>query len=66
MSVSEIENELQQMNKKELTIVIEIAAKLISNKTSKKSLAEKRAKLKTSAEIMLSEYENNSIVLKIP
>jgi hypothetical protein len=60
MSVLEIENELQKMNNKELKIVVEIATKLIRGKKQKESLDEKRSKLKTSAEIMFSEYENDA------
>ena len=62
MSVIEIENELVKMTNQERFFVIEIAAKLIRRETtgkSKLSIAEKRAKLSYSAEIMLSEYETN-------
>jgi hypothetical protein len=61
MSVVEIEHELEKMTNTERRIVIEIATKLISGETSKRrlSLEEKRAKLKESAEMMLSEYTNN-------
>jgi hypothetical protein len=62
MSVLEIENELVKMTNQERFFVIEIAAKLIRRETlgkSKLSLAEKRAKLRHSAEVMLSEYQTN-------
>jgi hypothetical protein len=62
MSVIEIEHELEKMTNSERLIVIEIAVKLINQNTNAKrrfSLAEKRAKLKKSAELMISEYTNN-------
>ena len=62
MSVIEIESELQKMTNTERLFVIEIATKLIGRDASGKrrlSLEEKRAKLRQSAEIMLSEYTNN-------
>ncbi len=62
MSVTEIENELTRMTNQERFFVIEIATKLIRREMggkSKLSLEEKRAKLRTSAEIMLSEYQND-------
>ena len=62
MSVIEIEKELVKMTNQERFFVIEIAAKLIRKETtgkSKLSLSEKRAKLRQSAEIMLSEYRTN-------
>ena len=62
MSVLEIENELEKMTNQERFFVIEIATKLIRREMTgktKKSLAEKRAKLRHSAEIMLSEYQHN-------
>jgi hypothetical protein len=61
MSVAEIEHELEKMTNAERRIVIEIASKLIHNEKNKRhlSLEEKRAKLKQSAELMLTEYENN-------
>jgi hypothetical protein len=62
MSVLEIESELQKMTNTERLFVIEIATKLIRGEMSGKyrsSLEEKRAKLRQSAEMMLSEYTNN-------
>ena len=62
MSVIEIEKELVKMTNQERFFVIEIAAKLIRKETTGKlklSLSEKRAKLRQSAEIMLSEYRTN-------
>ena len=58
MSVLEIENELEKMTNSERRIVIEIATKLIYGKR-KLSIEEKRAKLRQSAEMMLSEYKND-------
>lgn len=58
MSVVEIENELEKMTNSERRIVIEIATKLINGKR-RLSLEEKRAKLRESAEMMLSEYSND-------
>ena len=58
MSVAEIENELEKMTNSERKIVIEIATKLIYGKR-RLSLEEKRAKLRESAETMLSEYAND-------
>ncbi|CAN5744881.1 hypothetical protein BH20ACI4_BH20ACI4_22980 [soil metagenome] len=58
MSVVEIENELEKMTNSERSIVIEIATKLIYGKR-RLSLAEKRAKLRESAEMMVFEYANN-------
>lgn len=48
------------MTNSERRIVIEVATKLIQGETNKRklSLEEKRAKLRQSAEIMLSEYMN--------
>ena len=62
MSVIEIESELQKMTNTERLFVIEIATKLIGRDMNGKrglSLEEKRAKLRQSAEIMLSEYTND-------
>jgi hypothetical protein len=62
MSVIEIEHELEKMTNPERLVVIEIAVKLINQESNDKrrlSLAEKRAKLKKSAELMISEYTNN-------
>jgi hypothetical protein len=62
MSVLEIEHELEKMTNPERLVVIEIAVKLINQESNDKrrlSLAEKRAKLKKSAELMISEYTNN-------
>ena len=62
MSVIEIESELQKMTNTERLFVIEIATKLIGRDASGKrrlSVEEKRAKLRQSAEIMLSEYKTN-------
>ncbi len=62
MSVIEIENELVKMTNQERFFVIEIAAKLIRRESlgkSKLSMSEKRAKLRQSAEVMLSEYQTN-------
>lgn len=58
MSVVEIEQELEKMTNSERKIVIEIATKLIYGKR-RLSLVEKRAKLRQSAEKMLSEYKND-------
>lgn len=63
MSVLEIERELQRMSNAERLIVIELATKLVRGTLLDKpqlSLAEKRERLTTSAEIMLSEYLHNS------
>ena len=62
MSVTKIENELEKMTNEERFFVIEIATRLIRREMSGKpklSLEEKRAKLRRSAEIMLSEYQND-------
>jgi hypothetical protein len=62
MSVIEIESELQKMTNAERLFVIEIATRLIRGEMNGKRplpLEEKRAKLKKSAEIMLSEYKND-------
>jgi hypothetical protein len=62
MSVVEIEHELEKMTNAERRIVIEIATKLIvkdSSENRRLSLEEKRAKLRESAELMLSEYTND-------
>lgn len=60
MSVVEIKNELEKMTNAERRIVIEIATKLIHAEQKRRlSLDEKRARLKKSAEIMLSEYKND-------
>ena len=62
MSVIEIVSELQKMTNTERLFVIEIATKLIRGETSGKrrlSLEEKRARLRQSAEMMLSEYTND-------
>ena len=59
MSAIEIENELAKMTNQERFFVIEIATKLIRREMGsrpKLSLEEKRAKLRKSGEIMLSEY----------
>lgn len=58
MGLTEIENELEKMTNSERRIVIEIATKLINNK-SRLSLEEKRAKLREFAEAMLSEYKDD-------
>ena len=62
MSVVEIEHELEKMTNAERRVVIEIATKLIikdSNEKQSLTLEEKRAKLRESAELMLSEYTND-------
>ena len=62
MSVLEIERELRQMSNAERLVVIEFATKLVRETLPDKlllSLAEKRRKLKSSAEIMLAEYAND-------
>lgn len=62
MSVVEIKNELEKMTNAERRIVIEIATNLINKEADEKrqlSFDEKRAKLKKSAEVMLSEYKND-------
>lgn len=62
MSVTEIENELQKMSNSERFFVIEIATKFIRGEMNEKShlsVEEKRTKLKHSAEMMLSEHQNN-------
>ncbi len=62
MSVVEITNQLKQMSNAERLIVIEIATKFLRDELDspiKLSRAERRKKLKISAEIMLSEYQNN-------
>ena len=58
MSLVEIENELEKMTNSERRVVVEIATKLIYGKRHL-SLEEKRAKLKESAEMMISEYSHN-------
>ena len=58
MNVVKIETELEKMTNAERRVVIEIATKLIYGKR-RLSLEEKRAKLRQSAEMMLSEYSNN-------
>lgn len=58
MSIIEIKSKLEKMKNSERRVVIEIATELIYGK-KRLSLEEKRAKLKDSAEIMLSEYTNN-------
>jgi hypothetical protein len=63
MSITEIENELKKMTDSERSVVIEIATKLIHRDSHTKvgvSLAEKRAQLKRSAEIMLPEYKTDN------
>ncbi len=62
MNTIEIEIELKKMSNSERLIVIEIATKLVRGTFSEKpkfSLEEKRKRLKSSAEAMLSEYSNN-------
>ncbi len=62
MSIAEIQTELKKMTNSERLFVIEIATKLVRGTISEKpklSLEEKRKKLKSSAESMLSEYSNN-------
>ena len=62
MSVIEIESELQKMSNTERFFVIEIATKLIRGEMNGKrrlSLEEKRAKLRQSVEMMVSEYKTN-------
>ncbi len=62
MSVIEIESELQKMTNSERLFVIEIATKLIGKDMIGKrrlSLEEKRAKLRQSAEMMVSEHKTN-------
>lgn len=62
MNTVEIESELKKMSNSEQLIVIEIATKLVRATFSEKpklSLEEKRKRLKSSAEAMLSEYSNN-------
>jgi hypothetical protein len=62
MSVVEIKNELEKMTDAERRVVIEFATNLINKEANGKrrlSLDEKRAKLKKSAEVMLSEYKND-------
>ena len=62
MNTLEIESELKKMSNKERLIIIEIATKLVRGTIEEKpklSLEEKRKKLKSSAETMLSEYRNN-------
>ena len=58
MDVIKIETELEKMTNAERRVVIEIATKLIYGKR-RLSLEEKRAKLRQSAEMMVSEYSNN-------
>jgi hypothetical protein len=62
MSIAEIQTELNKMTNSERLFVIEIATKLVRRtigEQPKLSLEEKRKKLKSSAESMLSEYVNN-------
>jgi hypothetical protein len=62
MSIAEIQTELKKMTNSERLFVIEIATKLVRGtigEQPKLSLEEKRKKLKSSAESMLSEYVNN-------
>ena len=62
MSVVEIKSELEKMTNAERRVVIEIATKLISRDAKERrrlSVEEKRARLKESAETMLSEYKND-------
>jgi hypothetical protein len=62
MSIAEIQTELKKMSNSERLFVIEIATKLVRGtigEQPKLSLEEKRKKLKSSAESMLSEYVNN-------
>jgi len=58
MSIVEIENELEKMTDKERYIVIDIATKLIRG-GGRPSLSDRRAKLKTSADIMKTEYAHD-------
>ena len=63
MSIAEIQTELKKMSNSERLFVIEIATKLVRNtigEKSKVSLEEKRKRLKSSAEAMLSEYQTNT------
>ena len=60
MSVVEIENRLVKMTNSERRIVIKIVAKLIREDSNTElcwRFEEKRAKLRQSAEMMLSEYK---------
>lgn len=62
MSVTEIERELKRMTNAERLFVIEIASQLVRGtlkNDSNLSLADKRQRLKKSAEIMLSEYAHD-------
>ena len=62
MSIAEIQTELKKMSNSERLFVIEIATKLVRGTISEKpnlSLEEKRKRLKSSAETMLSEYQTN-------
>jgi hypothetical protein len=62
MSIAEIQTELKKMSNRERLFVIEIATKLVRGTISEKpnlSLEEKRKRLKSSAETMLSEYQTN-------
>jgi DNA-binding Lrp family transcriptional regulator len=63
MGLSVIENELGKMTNAERLAVIEIAKKLLRGGTIKKpklSLDEKRARLRSSAAIMASEYKGDA------
>jgi hypothetical protein len=62
MSIAEIQTELKKMTNSERLFVIEIATKLVRGTIGEKpilSIEEKRKKLKSSAESMLSEYSTN-------
>ncbi len=62
MSIVEIQTELKKMSNTERLFVIEIATKLVSetnDENPRKSLEEKRKRLKSSAVAMLSEYKND-------
>jgi hypothetical protein len=62
MSVIQVESELKKMTNTERLFVIEIATKLIGKDMNEKhrlSLEEKRAKLRQSADMMVSEYKTN-------
>lgn len=68
MSVLEIESELEKMTNTERFFVIEIATKLIRGEMDGKrelSLAEKRLKLRQSAEMMVSEYKTDQDLLAL-
>jgi hypothetical protein len=67
MSIAEIQTELKKMSNSERLFVIEIATKLVRGtigEQPKLSLEEKRKKLKSSAESMLSEYVNNQDLIE--